>query len=267
VKSSEKNIMKNNTITAEWDGIWLMRSGNNIMKNNSVFNCGFVLDGPSLTDFLQDIDTSNSVNNKSVYYYKNLEGIKVPPDAGQVILVNCSNCEISNLKISNVTDCIEIMYSNNNTIRNNSLFNSTDHGIRMFKSNHNIISNNICYNNPAGISFLGITDLGGEEYDIKRANIQGDCRYNILTNNTITQNWNVGVWMFTSNNNFVSKNIFKNNRKDAFFHGCKNKWNNNYWNRPRLLPKPIFGLKTGRVIKSIPAVNFDWHPALVPYEP
>lgn len=264
VINGENNILMNNLIMAKWDGIWIFRSGNNIMKNNLLFDCGFVLDGQNLTDFLQDIDTSNFVNNKPVYYYKNVESIKIPDNAGQVVLVNCSNCDVSNLKISDVTDCIEIMYSNNNTIQNNILSNSGDHGIRMFKSNYNTISNNSCSNNPSGgISFLGLTDFGGEDYNIKNAVIRGDCKYNILFNNRVTQN-NIGVWLYTSDDNFISNNVFKKNKLNAFFYDCENKWENNFWGRSRFLPKPVFGFK--KIYNLIvPWINFDWHPAKEPY--
>lgn len=49
-----------------------------------------------------------------------------------------------------------------------------------------------------------------------------------------------------------------------------NKWSRNYWDRPRLLPKPIIG--TRRIVINedlfldIPWVNFDWHPAQEPYD-
>ena len=42
-------------------------------------------------------------------------------------------------------------------------------------------------------------------------------------------------------------------------------WSENYWGRPRILPKPIFGIM---VIGSVPIpwFNFDWNPAQEPYD-
>jgi hypothetical protein len=43
-----------------------------------------------------------------------------------------------------------------------------------------------------------------------------------------------------------------------------NKWNQNYWNQPSILPKIIPGrLGLGG---RIPFINFDWHPAQEPYD-
>jgi len=256
IRDHGRNIIRNNSCYARWDGIWLLCSEDNCLRNNYLVNCGLVLDGSSLSDFLQDVDTSNTVNKRPIYYYKNINGIKVPSDAGEVILVNCSNSEVSYLELYNVTDCIEIMYSNNNTITHNRLFNSTDYGIRMVESNYNIISSNTCLHNPSGIGFVGT--VGGENFD--DFEIIGDCRYNILSNNTITQSF-LGIRLYASDNNFFSKNIFRNNTIHAFFWNCRNIWINNYWDKPRLLPKPIFGKITRGPFKNIPWLNIDWNPA------
>ena len=42
-------------------------------------------------------------------------------------------------------------------------------------------------------------------------------------------------------------------------------WNENYWDRYRILPKVIFGT-TGFYLGIIPRLNFDWNPAQIPYE-
>ncbi|MBA7636881.1 hypothetical protein ES703_44509 [subsurface metagenome] len=52
----------------------------------------------------------------------------------------------------------------------------------------------------------------------------------------------------------------------------RNKWDNNYWNRPRLLPKVILG--SGEIVFKwgiiffipFPIIEFDWHPAQEPYD-
>ena len=63
--------------------------------------------------------------------------------------------------------------------------------------------------------------------------------------------------------NKIIRNNIQKNTIPAVFLKCKtNNWNGNYWNRPRILPKPIFGLG----LLGFPRVNFDKHPALKPYE-
>jgi len=74
----------------------------------------------------------------------------------------------------------------------------------------------------------------------------------------------MGYFADSSNNNRVTYNTFKENRLSAVFTGCTtNIWDHNYWNRPRLLPKPILGYKTvGKI--PVPWVNFDRNPAKQP---
>lgn len=262
--NSTNNILSNNSITAQWDGIWLFRSAKNIITHNSLYGCGVVLDGQNMTEFIQDISPANSANDKPIYYYKHTKGITIPDDAGQVILVNCSNSEISNLTITNVTDCIEIMFSDHNTIKNNVLTHSTDYGLRMFHSQYNKIYDNTFRDNPAGIGFIGLLDLGGEDLDFKNATMGGTCRYNTISHNNFLNNW-YGLRIYRSDNNFISNNMFKTNKKSAFFYDCKNQWNKNYWNRPRYVPKLILGLIPIDTIQ-IPWINIDWHPAKQPYD-
>ena len=72
------------------------------LKNNSIDSSGLVLDGSELSDFIHDIDTSNKANGKTIIYLKNQQNKTVSCNAGQVILVNCSKCILSNMKMQNV---------------------------------------------------------------------------------------------------------------------------------------------------------------------
>ncbi len=256
VRDCTGNTISNTFCDCYYDGIWMINSGNNILRNNSMVYCGVVLDGGSLSDFIQDIDTSNMVNGKPVYYYKNQNGIGISPFAGQVILVNCSNCIVYDLDINDVTDGIEIMYSHDNIIENNIVENTSDFGIRLVKSSRNTIRNNIFSGNPIGIGF---TSGGVWAYDIP-----ADCHYNVIQNNEISNSLYNGVYLDSSNRNTISQNDFIDNERDAkFINSFGNRWVRNYWGRPRLLPKPIFG-KIALWNISIPWINFDWCPLKFP---
>jgi parallel beta-helix repeat protein len=87
---------------------------------------------------------------------------------------------------------------------------------------------------------------------------------NCISQNNITNNFD-GVNLYKSLNNTVVGNNFKKNIRQASFVGLeKNLWKNNYWGRPLLRPKIIFG-RIGRFLNLIPWVNIDWHPAKEPY--
>jgi parallel beta-helix repeat protein len=86
-----------------------------------------------------------------------------------------------------------------------------------------------------------------------------------ITSNTISEHW-LGVYLLLSNDISIRQNNFVKNMKDALFNTSKkNTWDQNYWNRPRILPKLIFGqLMVGSFEMSW--INIDWHPALKPYD-
>ncbi|MFX1325168.1 MAG: right-handed parallel beta-helix repeat-containing protein [Promethearchaeota archaeon] len=112
-----------------------------------------------------------------------------------------------------------------------------------------IYNNTILHNNYSGIRI-------------------NQCYDNCMYKNMISKNL-VGVRVeYSSNNVIMNNNFIKNIYREAYhlgdkFLGNKNNWSGNYWNRPRLLPKPIFG-RTGIFLKLIPCINFDWAPAKKP---
>ena len=75
-----------------------------------------------------------------------------------------------------------------------------------------------------------------------------------------------GVFIEFSSLVRVENNNFINNQEihATFFNCFRTIWKNNYWNRPRILPKPILGFIWG--YPSIPILNFDWNPALLQYD-
>jgi len=124
-KSNNNNVNYNNILNSGFNGIYLLYSKDNIIKDNEMVNCGLLVYGISLSEYIHDIDTSNKVNGKILYYYINENGITVPNDAGEVILVNCEYCNITDLDLSDGTIGIELAYSNYNTISKNTLKNSS----------------------------------------------------------------------------------------------------------------------------------------------
>jgi len=70
---------------------------------------------------------------------------------------------------------------------------------------------------------------------------------------------------------FIRKNNFRRNLMNTYrtFRGINLKmlWERNYWGRPRLLPKLIIVFKMITETFGIPSLlEFDWHPALKPYD-
>jgi len=201
-----------------------------------------------------------------------------------------------------------VIYSHNTTICDNIVTNNDWFGIHILGSNNNNISYNIISNNRLMGIFGGsskqliigniITDnnIGiflhsGSYYVIKHNNISSNNVYGIqldfVTNSSILQNNffnNKGNALFVRSilgelrvklrNELLYKKYYKDIYDPYYTPWKKNTWDGNYWSRPRILPKPIFGsIKiTGYqfwfndIPIPIDCVNFDWHPAQEPYD-
>jgi len=182
---SKSNTITGNTISNNYEGIWL------------------------------DYSDSNTINGNNIS--ENNEGIVLADSSGNTIT--------GNTIISNDVYGVWLDYSDSNTINGNNTISNNLFGIYLSNSNSNTITGNTISNN---------------DYD------------------------GIILWYYSSSNTIL-KNNFLNNQPHASFENCKNTWKQNYWNRPRLLPKLIFGtMKLGNF--TIPWINIDWRPALVPYD-
>ena len=239
---SNRNIISNNTISnIQVSGIWvedsignylskhviqncgkgisLDKSGNSYLRNNEMVNCGLAVDGSSLSDYINDVDTSNIVNGKTLYYYIDENGIMVPSDAGEVILVNCTNCNISNLDLSDGTIGVELAYSSHNIISGNIINGNNLVAIDLdcSSNNYNTVKGNTILDNNYGI------DVDLSHYNTFQDNVVHDngaafsldySDGNVIVQNDIQDNWN-GLYLSNSNNN----NINHNTIKDCGFNG------------------------------------------------
>jgi parallel beta-helix repeat protein len=184
---------------------------------------------------------------------------------------DADNCVVSHNDISySFMSCISCS-SNNSMILNNNISHSIiRHGI-VVGGKYNTISGNVVSDN----SLEGILVWDGENNIItgnivKRCN-EGICligNSNLAKQNVLEDNV-YGLTIFDSFFNVIKQNNFLNNRMaDAYFYiglytiPLPSIWNNNYWGRPRIFPKPIFGF----YLSFIPWITFDWNPAEEPYD-
>lgn len=168
----------------------------------------------------------------------------------QIYCWKCHNTSIINNNLSHcaIRQGILIDESNNNELSGNVISDMGGEGILVWPGDNNIITGNIIKRCSEGISLIGNSNL---------------VKQNLLEDNTY------GLTIYDGFFNKIQQNNFINNTKrDAFFLlgiytiPLPSFWFNNYWSRPRILPYPIFG----SVLFFIPWVQFDWHPALKPYD-
>ena len=205
--SSNNNTISNNTISNNSKlGIYIYNSPMNTFTGNKFKNSGILINAYSLDVFTtQNIDTSNTINGKPVYYYKNanMNNQSVPQNAGEVLAGNVSWLDISNLNLSYGTVGIELGFSSYVTIANNTIYNNSK-GIFLRVSSDNIIENNTIYDNE------------DDGIDFDSAN-----NYNLIDNNTVYGN-PVGLWFSYSHSNTISNNSFFENDWGMRFSSSQN---------------------------------------------
>jgi hypothetical protein len=151
---------------------------------------------------------------------------------------NSNNTVIENNNITGLyLISMYLLNAKNTIIRGNDIHNI----VVLESSSHTLIS----YNNLSGTKALSFTDS---------------------SDNTITYN-NFGKhkWMYLQRVEIFnrSKWVFTYVGSQVDLFNSTNLFNQNYWGRPRALPKILFGYKT--IHEKIPdAIIIDWHPAKTP---
>jgi len=212
---SDTNTISGNTIINSFrEGIYLWHCKDTIMLENKMNECGLGLSG-YLT--LNNIDTTNLVNGKPLYYYTN--EINLGSDnftnAGQAILVNCHNSSIVNLNTSYGSTGILLYYCDNNYITGNIVNYNNYRGIRLsYSDNNTIFGNTLNYNQHEGIYLYGSNNNYVSE-NIANYNFDGlllwYCNNIISLGNTFNANRWAGLRLRYSNNNSISGNTANNN--------------------------------------------------------
>nr|QNO55602.1 hypothetical protein JLLEDACL_00001 [Methanosarcinales archaeon ANME-1 ERB7] len=170
---SSSNTLTNNTANSNVQGIYLYCSSGNNLTNNTMSgnrNYNFIVWGmynllghSNLLYYIQNIDTSNTVDGKPIYYWVNKQNQQVPDDAGFVGVVNSTNITVrdlaltknvygvlfaytTNSRIENVTTsnnyCVILLDSSSNNTLTNNTANSNNYGVTLYSSCNNTLTNN-----------------------------------------------------------------------------------------------------------------------------
>jgi len=209
---SSNNTISGNNITNNNYGILLLHSSNNILRNNVMVNNSrnFGVWGDELEEFVNDVDGSNTVNGKPVYYWTSTENAEVPLDAGYVVLVDCTNIRVENLTLKNNFQGVLLACTHNSTISGNNITNNYWDGIDLYNSSNNTISvNNLTANNWAGIW------------------LEESSNNNSISGNNITNNY-YGIWLNSSSSNIIYHNNFVDNTEQVHSLNSKNVWDDGY---------------------------------------
>jgi len=209
----------------------------------------------------------------------------VTSECGVGIKVNSDYNTISHNKISKIyCKCwgagIELTFSDHNSIVYNNISNNWyEDAIDLYSSNNNIIAYNSISNNSEGIRLV-------------------DSKNNIITHNHLSLNSQFAIYMESSNRNEIVYNNISHNDDGVYMeYSCLNSikrnnfidndgflqatfvlsflnhWRGNYWDDWNvILPRPIIGMVAIPVVVVYPPyipfpwINFDWQPAMKPYD-
>jgi parallel beta-helix repeat protein len=157
---SSNATISGNTVTNNLDhGILLTFSPNNSLSNNVMTGNPRNLNvmGLELSHFIQDIDDSNTVEGKPVYYWISKHNMTVPSDAGHVTLVNCTGITVKNLNLTKNNEGVFLVYTTNSTVTNSTMIDNWS-GIFFHGSSHNTVYGNNITDNDFGIGLYDSND-------------------------------------------------------------------------------------------------------------
>jgi parallel beta-helix repeat protein len=136
--------------------------GANTLRYNNVtgYRYNFGVEG-YMDRYVQDVDDTNIVDGKPIYYWVNRKNGQIPSDAGYVAIVNSTNIIVEGLTLENNYQGIVIADSNNTIIRNNNITNNRYgivfgpmvSGSWLDSSSNNTIYHNNLINNTNQVGF------------------------------------------------------------------------------------------------------------------
>lgn len=231
-------IDKNHIYDNKYVGLYLRFTTYASIIDNVFVSNGIGVRGNTLGQWNTHTIFNNFRNGKIIQYYKNLEHIVVPQNSAQVILANCSFFSIENLSISDTDIALQLGYSSNNSIRNNTLSYNNYNGMYLHRfSENNTIKKNIITNNKYdGIELFESSNNIIADNIIIENNWDGLCIYQSINteikNNTFRRNGFQGIHLIESFDNLIKENnISKNNRDGiSLTYSSRNIVNNNMIN-------------------------------------
>ena len=220
---ASQNTITGNSLTNNEIGINLDSSSNNILRNNIMSNNhNLAVYGTQGQHFDNDIDDSNIVDGKKVYYLISQTNLIIEPstypDIGYLALVNCQNITVRNLDFTGNAHGILLAYTTGATIIQNEITGNSI-GVGLFEASSNYISDNTISENSRGIQFSNASTGNTISTNNVSDNTEGFFLFNSFTNtfygNNITNN-NIGVGFRSASNNVFRSNFFVDNTNQVY---------------------------------------------------
>ncbi len=217
---SEGVQLTGNEITSSTIGISLVHTTYSSLTLNQMFGCGIVIVGQELEYWTtHSIETSNRVNGKPVRYWTGSPPVWIPwSGVGQIILADCDGCRVEGFEITNTSVAVQVGFSSNVYILNNTFSGNKEHGIAAESIKYSYINDNTIANNGR----YGIIVWRSDENKIAR--------------NHLVENEVLGMGVYGGEYNLIFHNDFMGEDYwQAENEGATNSWDlgyplgGNYW--------------------------------------
>ncbi len=225
IGSSENTTISDNIILSNRHGIDHSSSSNTTMTGNQMIGNGIRMWGNWLEHWnTHAIDTSNTVNGKPVYYWKDVVDDTVPMGAGEVILANCTDVTVESQNVSNTDIGILLGFSSESTIANNTA--SLDYrGIVLRHSNRNTIVDNTASGNRVGIYLWASVNNAVISNTLSSSkegiNVNSESDNNTVDSNIASNNEQHGIHLEWADNVTVISNTVSTNHEGIYVHGSQ----------------------------------------------
>jgi parallel beta-helix repeat protein len=238
VSTSTRSFILNNSVYDNNYGIFLGQSPDNTLRDNALVNnmYNFGVVGLAVVDHHEDIDTTNTVNGKPIYYLvgNSYMLFDETTPVGYLGLISCDNIEVKNIVLTNNYHGILMVETKNSSVTNLTLYDNYYGAYMYLNSNNNSIMDSNIHDN----FWVGIGLEYSHDNTIERTAISNNdygVRLLVTVNNTVTNNDvqdnNYGIIVKSSTNITVYHNNLINNTIQAMDDEINN------WN----LPSPLGG--------------------------
>jgi len=254
---SKNNMLSTNFVSSnDFFGIALINSGSNVLSGNIMINnlYNFGVRSWEISGYINNnINISNTVNGKPIYYLQNVSDrvYDASAKAGTFYCINCINITIRDFVLTNneyglffwntSNSIIENVSASNNEVgiylesssSNNNLSGSNASnnwdGIYLVSSSNNTLTGNNASYNGDGIDLYLSSNFNTLSNNIASNNIIGiwlqSSSNNTLNGNNASNNNNYGINLESSSNNTIYDNIFNNTNNFYFSPSNINTWN------------------------------------------
>lgn len=238
IKSDENNI-SNNTVESNEHGILLYHSSGNILRNNHMTKNRYSFgvwawqpENVSIPYFVHDIDVSNTVNGKPIYYFVNQNNLVISPgsfpEIGYLGIVNSTNIAVEGVKLKRNFQGALFAYTTNSSIRSSDV-SGNSFGINLFSSSNITVEDNVIEgthgiqihsSSHSTISYNDISAISG-------INLEAGSTANTIVGNTLTSEM-FGMYVGEANGNTLYHNNFINNPWQVYSYMSMNTWDEGY---------------------------------------